>query len=83
MKTIWNCILTLAMVLGLIFIGSYCCWLLFSDVPMFKQIGVALGLSELSWFDYVIAMSVYTVLWGLVKGVTFVFKTILDTIWNY
>jgi len=82
MKTIRNCLIIVAMVLGLIFVSSYCCWLLFSDVPMFKQIGAALGLSELGWFDYVIAMSVYTVLWGMVKGVIFVFKMTLDTIWE-
>ena len=82
MKTIWNCILTLLLTLTLILFSSYCCWLLISDVPMFKQIGAALGLSELSWVDYVIAMTLYTVLYGLVKGATFVFKLLFNAIWE-
>lgn len=82
MKIIRNCLITLSVILGTIFIASYCCWLLFSYIPMFKQIGISLGLSELKWFDYVIAMTVYTILWGLVKGAIYVFKMILNNIWD-
>lgn len=82
MKTTWKIILITFCTFGFIALAALTARFLFNYVPFFKQIGVALNLSELTVYDYFTGFLVYTVLMIIVKVVGWLYKTILNRLFD-
>lgn len=51
-------------------------------IPIFKEIGIALGLNNLSVAEYFIGILGYVIIYGIIKGMLWFYKFIMDVIFG-
>ena len=49
-------------------------------IPIFKEIGIALGLNNLSVAEYFIGILGYVIIYGIIKGILWFYKFITNAI---
>lgn len=80
MKTVfkWFMIIFLIFII-MVMSASFMCWSI-HHIPVIKQIGISLGLYNLSPIEYFLGIVGYTVICYIVKGILFLCKLIINDI---
>ena len=66
----------------MLFLNAFIMKVSIQHIPIFKEIGIALGLNNLSVAEYFIGILGYVIIYGIIKGMLWFYKFIMDVIFG-